>query len=96
MAWKKLAIPLCRPVSSAFLAMRAAVGGFPCNSQGEELKDEIQRELPVAASDAEHGNWRNCGPINQRLKQSIREIGGRSNVASMADRGKVRTRGGAN
>lgn len=70
--------------------------GFSCNSQGEELEDEIQHELPVAASDAEHGNWRNCGPINKRLKQSIREIGGRSKFASMADRGKEGTRGGAN
>lgn len=90
----------CDPTMSAgvisFSGRKSGYGVFSCYSQGEELEDEIQRELPVAASDAEHGNWRNCGPINQRLKQSIREIGGRSNVASMADRGKVRTRGGAN
>lgn len=37
--------------------------GFHCNSQGEEFEDKIQCELPVAASDADHGDRRNCGPL---------------------------------
>lgn len=85
-AWKKLAIPLvCRCHQLFWHCKRHS--WLPYNLQREEVEDDIEAELCIAASDAEHGNWRNCGSINQRVKHSIREIGG-TRRHSMADRGR--------
>lgn len=48
-----------------------------CNSQGQELEDEVEPELCIAASDAEHGCRGDCGPIDQRVKHITQRKSGR-------------------
>lgn len=52
------------------------VGGvFHADSQGEELEHDIECELGIAASDAQHGKWRNCREMDQRVRHRTQVMG---------------------